>query len=444
MLFSLAMNKTLNEITIDSLAYGGSGIGRMDGKAVFVPLTAPGDRITFQPVKEKKGYLEGELLEIKEASLLRREPPCPVYGNCGGCSWQHLPYSEQAKAKEEIFRETLWRLGTVEREKVKPIIAAPEEWNYRNRAQFKVRLIEGRLHIGFYRRKSHVVVDISNCPLMSPLINRSLITMKKSLSRAPFQDRICQIDIAVNDKDDRAVAIIHLSSALHSDDLTYAKSELSGLDKLSALFIKDGREKKLEKVFENQTGQLHYSLETDSRSLDLSFSPGGFTQVNYAQNRRLIKEAMKWVKKWSPKIAIDLYCGIGNFSLPLALYAKDISAVEDYEGAVEDGRKNAGNNGIDNCRFIKGNVSKLARQLFSDHPDMVLIDPPRDGAAQAVKMLVERGVPRVIYISCNPTTLARDLRYLTRGGYQIISSQPVDLFPQTYHVESITVAEKMG
>ncbi|MDH3976021.1 MAG: 23S rRNA (uracil(1939)-C(5))-methyltransferase RlmD [Deltaproteobacteria bacterium] len=438
------MKNKVNEITIESLAYGGSGVGRLDGKAVFVPLTAPGDRVAFRRVKEKKGYIEGEQVELKEASSLRREPPCPVCGQCGGCSWQHLPYAEQVSAKESIFRETLWRLGTVEKECIKPIIAAPLEWNYRNRAQFRIRFVEGRLHIGFYRRKSHFVIDIDQCPLMSPLINKVIGEMKKTLFNAPFRERMPRIDIAANEDDDRAVAIIHLTSPPSDEDMKYTKERLSPIEGLSGLFIQTAKGNRLKKVFAEGKGKLNYTLETDHQPLSLTFSPGGFTQVNYAQNRRLIEETIKWVKKWNPQKVIDLYCGIGNFSLPLALYAKEVTAVEDYEKAVEDGKNNAKDNRIDNCRFIKGNVSKLARQLFDGKPDMVIIDPPREGAAQAVKMLVERGIPRLIYISCNPTTLARDLRYLTRGGYKIVSSQAVDLFPQTYHIESITVAEKMA
>lgn len=443
MLSSHAMKNEIYELTIESLAYGGSGIGRLDGKAVFVPMTAPGDVITFHTVKEKKGYIEGELVEVKEASPIRREPPCPVYGDCGGCSWQHLPYSEQAKAKEDIFRETLWRLGTVEKECIKPIIAAPDEWNYRNRAQFKVRFAENTLHVGFYRRKSHFVIDIDQCPLMSPLINSVIGSMKKALHNTPFRERVPQIDIAANDNDDRAIAIIHLTSPPSGEEVKYAKEKLSSIEGLTSLFMQVGKKSTLIKVFAEGEGKSSYDLDFDDRIIKLSFSPGGFTQVNYPQNRRLVEEAMIWVKKWQPQNALDLYCGIGNFSLPLASYAKDVTAVENYERAVQDGRENAQSNGIDNCRFITGNVSKMARQLFEHRPDMVIIDPPRDGAAPAVKMLVERKIPRIIYISCNPTTLARDLRYFTRGGYKIVSSQPVDLFPQTYHVESITVAEKI-
>lgn len=437
------MNDELHEITIESMTYGGAGVGRLDGKAVFVPMTAPGDRVTFRTVKEKKGYIEGERVELKEPSTLRREPPCPVYGDCGGCSWQHFPYEEQVKLKETIFSETLWRLGTVQKDCIKPLIVAPGEWNYRNRAQFKVRFLENKLHIGFYRRKSHFVIDIENCPLMSPLINRVMGEMKKVLFDAPFRERMPQIDIAANDQDNRSVAIVHLTYPPSGDDIKYAGKKLSAIEGLSGLFIQAGRKHTLKKVFAEEGGKLDYTVQVNNRPLTFAFSPGGFTQVNYAQNRRLIEEVMKWLEIWKPECALDLYCGIGNFSLPLALYSKEVTAVEDYEKAVEDGRKNAHSNGVGNCRFMTGNVSKMAKQLFSGNPDTVILDPPREGAAPAVKMLVEKGIPHIIYISCNPATLARDLRYLTRGGYKISSSQPVDLFPQTYHVESVTVAEKI-
>ncbi len=442
MLSSPAMKDDIKEIKIDSLAHGGRGVGRLEGKAVFVPLTAPGDKVLFHPVKEKKGYIEGELVEVVKPSSLRREPPCAVYGDCGGCNWQHLPYDDQAAAKESIFRETLWRLGTVAEEAFLPIIPAPSEWRYRNRAQFKTHFAEGKLHVGFYRRKSHVVIDIESCPLMSPLINDVMKAMKGGLANAPFRESMTQIEIAVNDHDNRAVAVVHLTVHPSKEELRFAEKQLSTIEALAGLFFQSDRKHKMIKAFAREDGLLSYQLDSGEKNMELSFSPGGFTQVNYVQNRRLVEEVLALARRRKPGRLLDLYAGIGNFSLPLAACTEEVIAIEGYAGAIADGERNAFAGGIKNCRFITGDALKELNKLDLQTFDTVLIDPPRVGAAPVMKRLATSGIPTIIYVSCNPATLARDLRYLTREGYKIKSSQPIDLFPQTYHIESITVAEK--
>lgn len=431
-----------NEIKIETLVYGGNGLGRQNGKVVFIPLTAPGDTVEFNPKKEKKGYIEGELLNIVESSPIRREPPCPVFGECGGCSWQHLPYEEQLKAKEDIFRETMWRLGTVERESILPIIAAPSEFNYRNRAQFKASVIEGQFHAGFFKRQSHALIDIDSCPLMSPLINSIFAEMKNLLAEAPFKEKVSQIEISVDDSDKCGLTILHLMSDPTKTDKKFARENLSDINGMDGLFFRHGRKPGNTKIFLKNDAPLDYSLEVKGEELKLAFSPGGFTQVNYAQNRRLIEEAIEVAGRGKIGRALDLYCGIGNFSLPLAKISKKVTAIESFAKAIDDGNENAKRNGINNCNFIAASALKEIFKTDLRDIDLALIDPPRDGAAKVMKRLAEYEVPRIIYVSCNPTTLARDLRYLTRSGYTIVSSRPIDLFPQTWHIESITVAEK--
>ena len=430
-----------NEIVIETLAYGGNGLGRQDGKVVFVPLTAPGDLVEFKPVKEKKGYTEGELLSIIESSSIRREPPCPVFGECGGCSWQHLPYEEQLKAKEDIFRETMWRLGTMERENILPIIPAPSEFNYRNRAQFKASFIEGEFHAGFFKRQSHALIDIDSCPLMSPLINSIFAKMKDLLAEATFKEKVSQIEINVDDGDRRGIVILHLTTDPTKADKKFAVKNLSDIKGMDGLFFRHGRKPTTTEIIRNDA-LLDYSLKVRGENLKLAFSPGGFTQVNYAQNRRLIEEAIEFAGRDKIGKSLDLYCGIGNFSLPLAKLSKEVTAIENFARAIDDGKANAKRNGISNCRFIAASALKEIFKIDLRDIDLALIDPPREGAAKVMKRLAEYNVPRIIYVSCNPTTLARDLRYLTRSGYTIVSSRPIDLFPQTWHIESITVAQK--
>lgn len=436
------MSDEIRQTKIFSLAYGGSGVGRYEGKIVFVPLAAPGDTVRFRPVKEKKGYIEAEPTEWVESSALRREPPCPVFGECGGCSWQHLPYGEQLSAKDAIFRETLWRLGTVEKKVIEDIIPSPAEWHYRNRAQFKVKYIDGRLNLGFYRRRSHFVIDIDNCPLMSQTINKVLAVLKPVLARAPFREVMPQVDLAANDSDDKAVVTIHLTAPPSHEDISYAGKALEGTQNLAGLFFQSGGKFKLREVFSDKGGLLDYAVSVEGRSINLKFSPGCFTQVNYALNRKLISIASNLAKSLGAKNILDLYCGIGNFTIPLSMVSESATGIEDFEPAIRDGVKNAREAGSRSCRLISGDALNSLNKLDLKTFDTALIDPPRQGAAAVVKKLVESGVQNLIYISCNPSTLARDLRIMTRKGYRIVASRPLDLFPQTYHIESITMASK--
>ncbi len=429
----------MDEIVVESLAYGGAGVGRLRGKVVFLPLTAPGDRVLFRITREKKGYMEGEAVEIIEPSAARRNPPCPVFGECGGCSWQHLPYSGQRDAKEEIFRETLWRLGGVEKEKVCPIIPAPFEWGYRNRAQFKARFAGGRLRIGFYRRRSRYVTEIDVCPLMSTLVNDTMNLLKRTFQEAPFREKMPQVDVAVDDSDEKALVVIHLTCGPGEMDFDFVRKMLGEREELQGVYFQYGRKESLTPVFLRGDGRLRYGLIIEGREIGLSFSAGSFTQVNYAQNRRLVSEVTRLAG--AGERILDLYCGIGNFTIPLALVSKDVVGLEELEGAVEDAAANAAAAEIKNCRFITGDAC-AAEGLGREPFDLVLVDPPRQGAVSVLRKIAEAAVPRIIYVSCNPATLARDLRMLAGRGYEVKSSRPVDMFPQTYHIESVTVIER--
>jgi len=361
------------ELRIDSLAYGGSGVGRLpEGKVVFVPLTAPGDVIHFRTIREKKGYIEGEVVELVSPSPLRQVAPCPVFGKCGGCIWQHLPYEQQLREKESIFRETLWRLGTVERERIGAVVPSPEALNYRNRAQFKASYAEGRLHLGFYRRKSHFVIDIDGCPLVSPLINRLIDRLKPIIADAPFRDRMPQVDIAVDDRDERATAIIHLVARPGEKDYAFAKKRIREVPELKGLFFQSGRKNTLSPIYIQGKGKLSYNLpiQGKNKALELLFAPGGFTQVNYSQNRALISHVLGLVKGRKAGRVLDLFCGIGNFSLPIAALAGEVVGVEDYGPAIEDARGNAMSAGIANTNFITGDARQFVKKENLDRFDL--------------------------------------------------------------------------
>ncbi len=384
----------MNELRIESLAFGGSGVGRLGGKVVFVPLTAPGDLVRFRPLREKKHFTEGEVQELVQPSPLRRVPPCPVFGRCGGCQWQHLPYAEQARWKERIFAETLQRQAEVPAAAVLPIVPAPEEWHYRSRVQFKCRLTEQGLVIGFYRRGSHFVIDVEQCPITDRRLNQTLGVLRRLLARAAVAARIPQIDLAVGD-DGRQRAIIHyLGSA--AEELIEPLRPLSEECPSLALFVQMGRKESLRQL-SGDAADLR--IRVGDPPLELAYGPGGFAQINLEQNRALVRQVVEAARLTGKERILDLFCGMGNFSLPLARGAREVLGVEDYAPAIAKARENARRYRLDNAFFEARPAEEALADLRGEAFDLVLLDPPRTGAYPVAKGLAELGPRRILYVS---------------------------------------------
>lgn len=426
------------ELRIETLTHGGNGLGRLDGKAVFVPGTAPGDRIRCRIVKQHKRHAEGVLEALLEPSAQRRTAPCPVSGECGGCQWQHLHYSAQLTAKEAIFQGLLQRQGEVPAEALRPLVAAPEEWHYRSRVQFKCRQTEQGFVIGFYRQASHYVVDVEQCPILDSRLNQALSHFRSWLAQGPNPHQIPQVDMAVGDGGQVRVVVHFIgedSSALGA--WLAPRASAAGY----ALFLQTGRKSSLQQILP----PADLSIRVDQPPLTLNYGPGGFAQVNLAQNRALVEAAMQAAELAGTERVLDLYCGMGNFSLPLARRAREVVGVEDYAPSIASAIQNARVNAVGNASFLAQPAEGALLSLGAASAfDLVLLDPPRSGAYAVIRELLQVTPQRVIYISCDPATLARDLVPLQHSGYRVISCQPFDLFPQSYHVESLTVLERRG
>ena len=423
----------IKQLRIERLAYGGAGIGRHEGKAVFVPCTAPGDLVDCRIVREKKRYIEGELVALLELGRGRRTPSCPVFGRCGGCQWQHLEYAEQARWKEGIFRDTLVRQAGVAPERVLPLAQAPDEWGYRSRVQFKCRQTEAGLVMGFYRSGSHYVIDVPQCPIAAPAINGALKLLRQWLSASPCPERIPQVDMAVDDEG-QARIVVHVLDGREGVLAAYLRplAEAAGY----ALFLQSGRKDSLRPVTGAEDLHIHPEIGGDLR---LAYGPGGFAQVNLAQNRRLVSEVLTALEDTTPGRVLDLFCGMGNFSLPLARIASEVVGVEDYPPSIAKARENALRNGLTNASFHARPAEGAAEFFSREQPfDLVLLDPPRTGAYAVTKELARLRPAHLLYVSCDPPTLARDLAPLLHGGYRLEWSRPFDLFPQTHHTESLT------
>jgi 23S rRNA (uracil1939-C5)-methyltransferase len=426
----------IENLRIDALAYGGSGVGRHEGKAIFVPFTAPGDLIRCRIVRDKKRYAEGEVAELLSPSPDRRDPPCPVFGECGGCQWQHLPYEEQCRWKERIFADTLSRRCAVAEEFLRPLVPSPDEWGYRSRVQFKCRQTEQGFVMGFYRQGSHFVIDVPHCPVLHPRLNEALRFFRQRLPESPCPDKIPQVDMAVGDNG-RVRVVIHFIGRKRDPLVTYLQT-LGGQGGFS-LFLQTGRKETLCFV----AGEEDLAIHVDNPLLRLAYGPGGFAQVNLAQNRALVEEVVRGAQLTGKERVLDLFCGMGNFTLPLARHAAEAVGVEDYGPSIKKAMQNALFNGIDNVFFHAHSAQgAAARHLDGRGFDLVVLDPPRTGAYEVAKELLSALPRRIMYVSCDPSTLARDLMPLLHGGYTLLWSRPFDLFPQTYHIESVTLLER--
>lgn len=424
------------ELRIDSLAQGGSGVGRLEGKAVFVPLSAPGDLLECRITLEKKRYSEAEIVRVIEPSPLRCEPVCPVFGQCGGCQWQHLQPQAQALWKYRIFSDHLQRQCGIDPVLVRPLLCSEDPWNYRSRVQFKCRQTENGFVMGFYRRGSHFVIDVQGCPIARPEINRAQQLLRDWVGSCHCPDKVPQIDLG-GDDGGRVRAVVHYIGP-DPDRLARElgpRAEAQGM----SLYLQTGRKQSLQRV----CGEPDLIIEVDSPSIALAYGPGGFAQVNLEQNRAMVAEAMRELDLEGNERVLDLFCGMGNFSLPLARRCATVVGVEDFEPSIEKARQNAAANNLSNVEFharpAEGSVAALGGSF-----DLVMLDPPRVGAYDVAWELYSLKPERILYISCDPTTLARDLVPLVQGGYRVLWSRPVDLFPQTFHTESITLLECKG
>lgn len=420
------------ELSPVKLVYGGDALGHHAGRAVLAPRVIPGERVEVEEVRTAKGVVHARPLRILQASPERIEPPCPYFGRCGGCQYQHLNPERQAAAKREILRETLRRLGAIHWETEIPLHAGPP-WNYRNQAQLKViRGEDGRAVVGFFEAESYRVVPVNACLILSPRLNAILGELRGDAWASRLA--ACQeIELLADDQDEKVMVVLRGCTAPAQPRKRYrAELEALGRDCLAGLpgvVTVAVEEEKYLKVFGEPAivytvGEFRYRI-----------SPGSFFQVN----RFLVQELTATVTDGeSGSTAIDLFAGVGLLSLPLARRFQDVVSVEAEAQAVADLAANAQASGMKNLRAVGDNVFDFLRRCAIREPDLVILDPPRAGVGvDALQLLVRLRPKRLHYVSCNPPTLARDLRFLLDQGYELNSVEFFDFFPQTYHIESL-------
>jgi 23S rRNA (uracil1939-C5)-methyltransferase len=408
-------SKSTLTLSIERPAYGDMSISRYQGKIVLVNgVFLPGESVEAVIEKEKKDYISASVLKLVKSSPERIQPACEYFGSCGGCHMQHIPYDLQIKLKEEVLSDCLKRIGKIDAELSDPIIP-DSPWNYRLRAQYK---ISGNT-IGFFRGKTREVVNIESCPLMTPKINRYY---HKARGIIRLNRIIRELHIISGDT---AVALVKLSTG---------EATAPDLEQLAVQFTEAGFSGF---IMENKDrerfgyGRTYADLEL--AGLAYTVSPLCFFQSSWKLNVKLIDHIKNVLAPLAGKDILDLHAGSGNFSLPLA-EADRIVAVEGNPAAIENGKRSVAMNEINNFTFIKSSAEDYTTD---DQFDIVITDPPRTGLkVKVIHNLLSMMPDRVVYISCNPTTLARDLQKLSEK-YDIESVRLVDFFPQTYHIESL-------
>ncbi len=392
------------------------------------PGSLPGERVRIEIRRKRKGFLEANLVEVITPSKDRISPPCNGEKQCTGATWPHISYPAQLAFKQEILLDTLARIGGITPKRPLPVISSPRIDHYRLRTQFNVRTSGGKQRIGFFRQGSYDLIEVDDAFLINPLINKTLKGVRMLADRLP------------------PLAEIHINATPSGDVHVLLFSEQDTLPSLEAFFTDLGKvvpevigisgfanRKKVSALGRNQ-------LALELGGLKLHATEGNFFQVNWEQNRNMVKTVLDFAALSGEETVLDLYCGIGNFSLPLAQKAKAVIGIESGYAAIDDAKANAALNNITNAEFIADDLQKGLKTLIQRkmRSEVIVLDPPRAGATLKTLERVLAFVPqKIIYVSCNPSTLARDLKFFHLFGFRLDRLQPVDMFPYTYHIECV-------
>jgi 23S rRNA (uracil1939-C5)-methyltransferase len=417
------MDDAVLDLAVERLTFGPDALAHRDGQVVFVPLAAPGDDVRARIAKRERGYLRAELLDVVRPGPDRIAPPCPAFGRCGGCQWQHVSLPAQRRAKADVVAEQLARIGGLRDVDVRPILAAPDGFAHRARVTL---VAEGR-RLGYQRARSHVLEEVAGCPIARPEVERHFggaRRLAENLRTAPTRVTIAEAPGGV-------ALVVALAAAPVPPDVAATEALLAEHATIRGAVLVNGANRVI-------VGDPSVRVELEP-GLAIEAPADVFAQVNPAANRLLVETVLRLGGFAAGTSVLDLYCGAGNFALPLARRGVRVHGVERDALAVDAARANAARLGLD-ARFTAASVAD-ALAHGCDPVDGVVLDPPRAGAADAIDALVARAPRRIVYVSCDPATLARDLARLARHGHAVRMVQPVDVFPQTFHVETVSLIE---
>ncbi|RXT04964.1 23S rRNA (uracil(1939)-C(5))-methyltransferase RlmD [Ammoniphilus sp. CFH 90114] len=441
-------------VTIKRLGINGEGVGYYKKKIVFIDGALPGEVAVAEVKKVEKNLAYAELVRVKEKSPHRIKPMCPVYHECGGCQLQHMNYEGQLQSKKELVVEAFSRYMKTDKPLViHETLGMDHPWSYRNKAQLQVGLANGKVITGLFAAGTHQLIDISDCPIQHPITNQIVQTTRDVLE---------QLGIPIYNERKRTGVIrtvvarvgfqtenAQLTLVTVSDEIPKVKElilELRHRMPFVQSIMQNINDKKTSLIFGDRTKVLWGEATIDEKlgEVQFSLSPRAFFQLNPEQTIKLYSSVRKAAGLTGKELVVDAYCGVGTIGLWLAPDAGEVRGIEVIQEAVEDARHNAKQSGISNASFYVGKAEQLLPQWVKQglKPNVVVVDPPRTGCdEQLLRALLSVKPKRIVYVSCNPSTLAKDCSLLAQG-YDIKWVQPVDMFPQTAHVESVTLLEK--
>jgi 23S rRNA (uracil1939-C5)-methyltransferase len=434
------------DVTIEKLIYGGEGLAHHEGATVFVPFVLPGERVAVAAVEQKKKFVRGRVEQILQASAERISARCPHFGACGGCDYQHIPYDAQLRYKSDILRETLRRLGRMEWSGEIVTHASSSAWGYRNRAQWKVRPLEAgsaeggdggaagsdKLGIGYFRANSTALCAVEDCSILSPLLLKTLLALRVALAAGALPRGLREIEAFV-DASDSKLLLTATFAGFPSQAAEHAETFRRVVPEIASLLLHDPSHDRME-LF--GPGFLDYAAG------GIAYRVGHFSF--FQVNRFLVEELVHQVveREAGGRLALDLFAGVGLFSIPLVARFERVISVESNPAAARDLETNMRGRGTIEVRTAE--VERFLERT-KERPELVVLDPPRAGVTpEAIQRIAKIAPARITYVSCEPPTLARDLALLVKGGYDYTEIHLFDLFPQTFHMESVVRLQRRG
>ena len=442
------------EVNITGLGSSGEGVGKADGFTVFVHGALPGEKVSVKLFQVKKSYASGRILNILDESPQRVKPQCAFYEKCGGCQLQHLNYEGQLNVKRQQVKDAIERIGHITGCEVLPVLGMDNPWHYRNKMQFPAAKTEGKIQIGCYAALTHNVINIDDCLIQKQVNNKIMQVVRQWMQQfniSAYDETtgkgvVRHVMGRAGAKTGEVMAVIVTScyDIPHAGELvTMLKTEVDGLKS-----IVQNINKKRTNIIMGAKNRVLYGKSTIKDrlgNLKFNISPLSFFQVNSVQTEKLYATALDFAALSGKETVIDCYCGTGTISLYLAQKARKVYGIEIVEPAIKDANENAKANNIANAEFICGDAAVEMPALLKSgvKPDTVLLDPPRAGCDKKVLAAIAGVKPeKIVYVSCNPASLARDMAFLTENGYKAVKAQPVDMFPMTSHIETVVLLSK--
>lgn len=431
----------MQSVSIESLDQEGRGIAHVDGKVVFIEGALPGETVTYTPYRRKPAYEFATVQSVRKTSPVRTEPRCRFFARCGGCSLQHLDARAQVAVKQRVLEDSLRHIGKVRAELILPAIQGAA-WGYRDRARLSVRHVakKGGMLVGFHERRSSFIADMTSCEVLPAHLSNLLIPLRRMLGGLTIRERLPQIEVAVGE----GVTALVLRVLRPLTDEDYACLRAFASDHDVRLYLQPGGPESAHALTEEDEEDLCYELP--EFQLRLRFRPTEFTQVNMAVNRVLVRRAVQLLDPQPEERIGDMFSGIGNFSLAIARRGSRVLGVEGSSTLAARAAANAAANGLgERVEFQVQNLFDIDSEATAalGRFDRMLIDPPRDGAVELVKALGTDKPARIVYVSCNPATLARDASVLVHArGYRLSAAGVINMFPHTSHVESLAVFDR--